>query len=463
MPIYITTNKDINSDKNLLKTASTLSSDDILFMLSLDIEHSPESLRILQNAADKKKFSLKQYSLTEGDFADDSLDLNNKCNLAIQRIVDQYFKKNQERKLIFVGYTIIPTMLSLYGYLREHNVQLEARMVSFNATKNILTEKGKIQIYYDKWLKSNKNQNKKISQRTLELAMDDDGDTTNVTEYKPTPILIHETDEEDVEIVGIISNEEDRPEEIDPKAVPLLLNDTQTENCPEQKNEISGSVAEDKPDDSVVDHTSETAKSDIEPTKDPKPAVQKQETQTKNHKKANESAASADGKNLSDHPLKKFGNKVINTFSKKSMGRVAGKNNEPKQETRYQDSQGNPLIEKKKTREEIEESIFRKETQKEEEKPEYSPELIRCLQEYEQLIDRSNLFFREQLKIDTLDNKDFYTLINLVQTSTSPETLIQNMAIELPCHHFEEISDKDFIEYRRIAREVTEATNQFSI
>lgn len=463
MPIYITTNKDINSDKNLLKTASTLSSDDILFMLSLDIEHSPESLRILQNAADKKKFSLKQYSLTEGDFADDSLDLNNKCNLAIQRIVDQYFKKNQERKLIFVGYTIIPTMLSLYGYLREHNVQLEARMVSFNATKNILTEKGKIQIYYDKWLKSNKNQNKKISQRTLELAMDDDGDTTNVTVYKPTPILIHETDEEDVEIVGIISNEEDRPEEIDPKAVPLLLNDTQTENCPEQKNEISGSVAEDKPDDSVVDHTSETAKSDIEPTKDPKPAVQKQETQTENHKKANESAASADGKNVSDYPLKKFGNKVINTFSKKSMGRVAGKNNEPKQETRYQDSQGNPLIEKKNTREEIEESIFRKETQKEEEKPEYSPELIRRLQEYEQLIDRSNLFFRKQLKIDTLENKDFYTLINLVQTSTSPETLIQNMAIELPCHYFEEISDKDYIEYRRVAREVTEATNQFSI
>ena len=461
--IYITTNKDINNDKNLLKTASTLSSDDILFMLSLDIEHSPESLRILQNAADKKKFSLKQYSLTEGDFADDSLDLNNKCNLAIKRIVDQYLKINQERKLIFVGYTIIPTMLSLYGYLREHNVQLEARMVSFNATKNILTDKGKIQMYYERWLKSNKNQNKKISKRTLELAMDDDGDTTNVTVYKQTPILIHETDEDDVEIVGIISNEDDRHERIDPKDVPLLANDTQTEKCPEQKTDISGSVPEDKPDDSVTDHTSEESQSSVETVKDPKPDIQIPETQTENNKKVNEPAAPADVINVSNHPLKKFGNKVVNTFSKKSMGRVAGKNNEPKQETRYQDSQGNPLIEKKKTREEIEESIFRKEIQKEEEKPEYSPELIHRLQEYEQLIDRSNLFLRKQLKIDVLDNKDFYTLINLVQTSTSPEELIQNMAIELPCHHFEVISDKDFIEYRRVAREVTEATNQFSI
>lgn len=432
MSIYITTNKDLNSDKNLLKTAGTLSSDDILFMLSIDIEYSPESLRILQNAADKKKFCLRQYSLTEGDFADDSLELNNKCNLVIQRIVDKYYKKNQEQKLIFVGYTIIPTMLSLYGYLREHNVQVEARMVSFNATKIILNEKGKIQTYYDKWLKSNKNQNKRISQRTLELEMDDYGDTTNITVYKPTPILIHETDEE-AEIVGIISNEEDRPEKIIMKDNISFRNDTQTE------------------------------KSSAEPTKDPKPAFQIPESQTENHKKDNEPAAPADSKNASNNPLKKFGNKMVNTFSKKSMGRVAGKNNETKQGIRYQDSQGNPLIEEQKTREEIEESIFRKETQRKEEKPEYSPELIHRLQEYEQLIDRSNQYFRKQLKIDALDNKDFYTIINLVHTSTSPEVLIQNMAIELPYYHFEEISDKDFIEYRRVAREVTEATNQFSI
>ena len=431
MSIYITTNKDLNSDKNLLKTVGTLLSDDILFVLSLDLEYSPESRRILQNAADKKKFCLRQYILTEGDFAD-ALDLKNKCNIAIHRIVDQYFKKDQEQKLIFVGYTIIPTMLSLYGYLREHNVQLEARMVSFNATKIILNEKGKIQTYYDKWLKSNKNQNKKISQRTLELEMDDYGDTTNITVYKQTPILMHETDEE-AEIVGIISNEKDRPEKIIIKDNTPFRNDTQTE------------------------------KSSAEPIRDMKPAFQIPESQTENHKKDNEPAAPADSKNASNNPLKKFGNKMVNTFSKNSMGRVAGKNNETKQGIRYQDSQGNPLIEVQKTREEIEESIFRKETQSKEEKTEYSPELIHRLQEYEQLIERSSQLFRKRLKIDTLDNKDFYAIINLVHTSNSPEVLIQNMEIELPYYHFEEISDKDFIEYRRVAREVTEATNQFSI
>lgn len=400
--------------------------------------------------AARKQFALKQCTLTESPYSDENLDFNTKCSLAIQRIADEHLSKNGERKLIFVGYTIVPILLSLYKYLRERNITVESRMVGFNPGKTVLTEHEKIEEYYNKWLKlrNKTTKNEKKNTPDIEIGVDEKGEQS-VTLYKHSVIIEEDDDNENAEIVGIEESDEKEAQEdasaYDKDLVEKKSNDNKKKSekntsvsdeqiimsniCPKNEKILFPAVIDSITDDEIISHENKM------PIKEEKTIVQK---------------AKDTGK--------KFFNNTVN-----GIGKVAGKKKDNKQPLRFQDSNGNNAIEKPRTREELEKSIFKGETKAVDTTPEYSKELIQQLQAYEQLIENTKRYFCRQLKTSSMDNKDFYTFINLIQVSETKEALILNSSIELPVFDIHNVSDKLFNEYKIRAIEITEETNKFNI
>lgn len=231
MSVYITTNKDINTNALLVNSSSLLTDKDILIIISLDIEHSPVNMKKLQQEAEKNSFSLRQVCLTENEFSDMKVSLQEKCALCIQQISDKYLNRNGERKLIFVGFTIVPVVLSLFNYLRQRNITVESRMEGFLSTNDtVYTEYKGIETYFNNKRptdtyefpntettknkkknnsKKNNKKNKKNQSTTLEISSDDEG-IANVSIYKPSAIVIaeNEDDEEVADIEFDLSSEE---------------------------------------------------------------------------------------------------------------------------------------------------------------------------------------------------------------------------------------------------------------
>ena len=435
MSVYITTNKDINKDKPLLKTVCTLNKDDVIVMLSFDIEHSPESINYLQNEAKKKGVILKQCTLTERPYSDENMDFNTKCSMAIQHIADNYLDKNGERKLIFVGYTIVPIMLSLYQYLRERNITVESRMLGFNPGRTLLTEHDRIEEYYKKWQKATEKEekSKKKKEKKMEIMTDKNGDQNVVIRHT---VIIKDDEEEDVEIVGVEENEDptEEPEETESKE----STETESEEIATEETTTEEAASEEEQEDTgneTVDTPEETEAIEEEPE-------EKEKKEEKEEKKGKQK--------------RKFFNNP-----ESGIGKAAGKPKLFSKKPRFEDSAGNQIAQPR-SRAELEDSIFKSETQEESKETEFSDELILRLQKYEQMIEKETKYFCKELDVSSINDKDFYTMVNLIQMSETKEDLVKNLSVELPLLEFSKMTDAKFQDFKKSAQKITDETNKFS-
>lgn len=165
-------------------------------------------------------------------------------------------------------------------------------------------------------------------------------------------------------------------------------------------------------------------------------------------------------RNLPDTPKRLKEERMSSEKPKAStIGQVAGRESNYNKNAIYQNGQGSMVIAPKKSRKELETSIFRKSEQAEQKGPEYSPEFIEQLLAYEQVVLRIKKYFLEHLQLRQMADKDFFAMLTLIQTSETIEEWVQNMAVELPgIKVVPALSEIEFLEYQRTAQEVTEAT-----
>lgn len=148
MPVYITTNKDINHNILLTESATCLFREDIVVLIDIDGETANE-VSYLMNISEKKKFQLYTVSLLDDSLKDCDNGQSEKCYDILIQAADNYLDRNGSRRLIVVGYTLVPVLLKAYKTLKQKNVQPEARMICFfSDRKNSLTERNKMEEVY---------------------------------------------------------------------------------------------------------------------------------------------------------------------------------------------------------------------------------------------------------------------------------------------------------------------------
>lgn len=144
-----------------------------------------------------------------------------------------------------------------------------------------------------------------------------------------------------------------------------------------------------------------------------------------------------------------------------SIGQVAGREIVHTNNAIYQNGQGNTIIAPKKSRRELEKSIFRKTGHIEQKETGYSPEMIEKVLAYEQVMLRTRKYFLEHLKLAQMTDREFYTMLNLIQASDTKEEWIRNMALELPRLKVTVLSETEYQAYTCAVKELTEAMYQF--